>query len=60
MEPETSPQVVVPVEIREMTRIETDKGNIHVIHEVTLGDLLVSTLILVVVAFMVVERFTRR
>lgn len=57
---ETSPQVVVPVEIREMTRVETEKGNIHVIHEVTLGDLLVSSLILALIAFKVVERFVRR
>ena len=57
---ETSPQVVVPVEIREMTRVETEKGNIHVIHEVTLGDLLVSSLILALLAFKVIERFVRR
>lgn len=59
MENET-PQIVVPVEIREMTRIETEKGNIHVIQEMTLGDILVSTLLLAVLAFMLVERFTRR
>jgi len=57
---ETDPQIVVPVEIREMTRVETDKGNIHVIHEITLGDLLISTLLLAILAFMVVERFVRR
>lgn len=57
---ETSPQVVVPVEIREMTRVETEKGNIHVIHEITLGDLLVSSLILALLAFKVIERFVRR
>lgn len=57
---ETDPQIVVPVEIREMTRVETDKGNIHVIHEITLGDLLISTLLLAILSFMVVERFVRR
>ncbi len=57
---ETDPQIVVPVEIREMTRVETDKGNIHVIHEITLGDLLISTLLLAILAFTVVERFVRR
>jgi hypothetical protein len=59
MENET-PQIVVPVEIREMTRIETEKGNIHVIQEITLGDLLVSTILIAVLVFMLVERFTRR
>jgi len=58
MEPE--PQIVVPVDIREMTRFETEKGNIHVIHEITLGDLLVSTALVATLIFMVISRVVRR
>lgn len=54
------PQVVVPVEIREMTRVETEKGNIHVIHEITLGELLISTILLATLIFMVLSRVIRR
>lgn len=53
------PQVVVPVDIREMTRIETDKGNIHVIHEITFGDLLVATSLVAILIFMVISRVVR-
>lgn len=56
----TDPQVVVPVEIREMTRFETDSGNINVIHEITLGDLLTSTLLIAILIFIIVSRFIRR
>lgn len=54
------PQIVVPVETREMTRIDTDKGEIHVIHEITLGDLLVSTSIVAILIFLVISRVIRR
>lgn len=54
------PQVVVPVEIREMTRIDTEKGAIHVIHEITLGDLLVSTSVVALLIFLVLSRVIRR
>lgn len=50
------PQVVVPVEIRELTRVETEKGNIQVIHEITLGDLLVSASLVALLIFMVLSR----
>lgn len=56
----TDPQVVVPVEIREMTRFETDSGNINVIHEITLGDLITATLLTAILIFMIVSRFIRR
>ncbi|MDA6130775.1 hypothetical protein OSK38_25745 [Escherichia coli] len=59
-EMETEPQVVVPVEIREMTRVETEKGNIHVIHEITLGDLLVSMSLVALLIFQVLSRVIRR
>ena len=43
-EPTTDePQVVVPVDTREMTVVDSQVGTINVIHEVTIGDLLVST-----------------
>ena len=57
---ETEPQVVVPVEIREMTRVETEKGNIHVIHEITLGDLLVSMSLVALLIFQVLSWVIRR
>ncbi|MCK6259387.1 hypothetical protein LCY76_22710 [Fictibacillus sp. KIGAM418] len=56
----TEPQVVVPVEIREVTKIETEKGTINVIHEVTLGDLIISTILLASLIFMVLSRVIRR
>lgn len=67
-EAETSPettetggiQVVSPIDPREMTRIETDKGNINVIHEITLGDLLLCTLIAAMLIFSVISRLVRR
>lgn len=52
----TEPQIVVPVEIREITRVETEKGNIHVIHEMTFGDLIVSTSIVALLIFLVLSR----
>lgn len=54
------PQVVVPVETREMTRINTEKGEIHVIHEITLGDLLLLTAIVALLIFHVLSRVIRR
>ncbi|WP_197204159.1 hypothetical protein [Cytobacillus firmus] len=57
---ETEPQVVVPIEIREMTRVETEKGNIHVIHEITIGDLLVSMSLVALLIFQVLSRVIRR
>lgn len=50
------PQVVIPVEIREHTVVETEKGNIHVIHEITLGDLLISMSIVAFLIFQVLSR----
>lgn len=53
-------QLVVPVEIREYTPFVTESGNIYVIHEITLGDLLISTLIMALLAFTVISRIVRR
>lgn len=54
------PQVVVPVETREMTRMENEKGKINIIHEITVGDLLVSTSLFAILIFMVLSRIIRR
>lgn len=53
-------QMVVPIEIREYTPFVTESGNINVIHEITLGDLLVSTLIMALLVFTVIGRIVRR
>lgn len=56
----SDPQVVIPIEIRELTPFVTESGNINVIHEITLGDLLVSTLIMALLVFTVIGRIVRR
>lgn len=60
MEGTTEPQVVVPVEIRDMTTFETESGIINVIHEITLGDLLTCTLLAAILFFAIVSRVIRR
>ncbi|MGG0718381.1 hypothetical protein ABE096_12425 [Robertmurraya massiliosenegalensis] len=55
-----TPQVVVPVEIRDMTRFENEKGKINIIHEITIGDLLVSTSLIAILIFLVLSRIIRR
>jgi hypothetical protein len=42
------------------TVIETSKGFIEVIHEITLGDLLISTSLVAILIFMVLSRVIRR
>ena len=60
-EPETQePQVVVPVDTREMTVVDSQEGTINVIHEVTIGDLLVSTALFILIIFMLIDRVVRR
>lgn len=54
------PEVIVPVDVREMTRFETDKGDIHIIHEITIGDLLVTMSIVALLIFIVLSRIIRR
>lgn len=50
----------VPVEIREHTPFFTDSGTVNVIHEITLGDFLISTLIMALLVFQIMSRFVRR
>lgn len=54
------PEVFVPVDVREMTSIDTDQGEIHIIHEITLGDLLTTTLLATIIIFMLISRVIRR
>ncbi|WP_208592321.1 hypothetical protein [Gracilibacillus suaedae] len=56
----SDPQVVVPVDTREMTLFETDSGVIHIIHEITLGELITSTLIILLLIFMLISHVIRR
>lgn len=46
--------------VRPLTVVDTDKGMIHVIHEITLGDLLICTLLLALISFLVISRIVRR
>lgn len=57
-----SSQVIVtaPIDPREQTIMTTGDGAIVVIHEVTLGDVVVSTLIAALLVFMVLEKVIRR
>lgn len=60
MENQEIGQVVVPVEIREMTSHQTPEGTINIIHEITIGDLLVSMSLLALLIFQVLSRVIRR
>ncbi|MGD6940961.1 hypothetical protein ACQCT6_02835 [Cytobacillus gottheilii] len=55
-----NPQVVVPVDVREMTVIENEKGKVAIIHEITFGDLIVSTLLMALIIFQFLSRIIRR
>lgn len=58
----TDPQVDVIMDLdrTEETIIATGKGKVHVIHEITLGDIITSTLLVAILIFMVLDKFTRR
>lgn len=56
----TEPQVVVPVDVREMTTIESDQGNINIIHEITVGEVVTSTLMAMILIFLVISHVSRR
>jgi hypothetical protein len=42
------------------TIIETSKGTIQVVHEITLGDVVLGVVLMAILIFMVLERLTRR
>lgn len=48
-----------PVQLHH-TLITTEKGTIEVIHQITLGDLITSTILMATLIFMVLERVIRR
>ncbi|UOQ47215.1 hypothetical protein MUN88_14180 [Gracilibacillus caseinilyticus] len=56
----TEPQVTSPIDPREMTRFVTDSGEIHVIHEMTLGDLVIMLALAAILLFLVIDRVVRR
>jgi cobalamin biosynthesis Mg chelatase CobN len=43
-----------------VTTFDTDKGSISVVHDITLGDLILSTILMAILIFMVLDRFIRR
>lgn len=54
------PEVVVPVDVREMTRIVTESGEIHVLHEITLGEVVLSVLLIMLLVFLLISQVSRR
>jgi len=42
------------------TLYRTEKGDIHIIHEITLGDVVVSTILIAFMIFHVLDRLIRR
>lgn len=53
-------QYVYPIEWRHHSAFTSGDGLLNVIHEVTLGDLLISTLLMVLIVWQVVSRLVRR
>lgn len=56
----TQIMVTSPVDPREQTIFETSQGKINVIHEVTLGEVILSTILMAILIFMVLDRVIRR
>jgi hypothetical protein len=59
MNEQTNDNIFIP-DVRTMTTIDTGKGQIHVIHEITIGDILLSTILMAILIFMVLDRMIRR
>lgn len=57
---ETGVVVTAPIDFRESTIFRTEKGDIHVIHEITLGDIVLSTLMMAMLIFLILDRVIRR
>lgn len=57
-----SSQVIVtaPIDPREQTIVTTGDGAIVVIHEITLGDVVISTLMLSILIFMLLDKLINR
>jgi len=58
--PEMEVMVTSPIDFRESTIFHTEKGDIHVIHEITLGDIVLSTLMMAMLIFLILDRVIRR
>jgi hypothetical protein len=43
-----------------VTLVETSKGSISVVHDITLGDIIISTILMAILIFQVLSRFIRR
>ena len=43
-----------------ITTVITDSGDIQIVHTITLGDMLISTLLLALITFVVISRVVRR
>lgn len=52
--------VIVDLLRTEETIVITGKGKIHLIHEITLGDVILSILLACILIFMVLNRFISR
>lgn len=52
--------VIMDLNRTEETIVATGNGKVHVIHEITLGDIITSTLLVSILVFMVLDRFIRR
>lgn len=53
-------QTVIALDLREMTVINGESSEIHVIHEITLGEVMITTLLFAILIFMMLSRFVRR
>lgn len=53
-------QVITDFDRTEETIIQTDSGTIHVIHEMTLGDVVISSLLGMILIFLLLDRVIRR
>lgn len=47
-------------ELKTETVFETEQGTIHLIHEMTLGDVVVSMFLMFILIFHILDRFIRR
>lgn len=52
--------VTSPIDPREQTIFDNEEGRIVVIHEITLGDILVSTSLVAILIFLALSRIIRR
>ncbi|MFC4323678.1 hypothetical protein [Litchfieldia salsa] len=58
---ETPPvDVVMDLQRTQETIIISSEGKVHVIHEITLGDVITSILLVCILLFLMMDRFIRR